>query len=796
MKKILWIAMILLAVWMLYGCDTGDSQAHVHEFGELEVFYPASCVSPGEYSRACKTCDYSELAGPIGIDENKHEWGMEECIQGGDSCEEERIYVRRCILCDKQSEPEVQPAGHRLMEWQTVSEATCGKGAVQQRRCMSCGYSEKKETSAPTGRHTYGAGTVISTLGCMQDEIVGYTCSGCGKAEEELISRAQGHRMKNGKCTECGRGYSKGLEISKAGILMGIGNCTDSDIILPEYVTEIYKEAFSNNQNIRSVMLPDSCKVIGSAAFLDCKNLTNVIYPEDVLFSTSGAGYASQFYGCSSLTSITLPSQSTLYDGMWSDCTGLLALEIPDCVNTIGASTFFACYGLKELVIPGTVTDIEEYAFTHCKNVEVIVLEEGIQRLSHKAFCGCKSLQVLHLPASLTALSVDIFAECPALTDVYYNGTEEMWNQLYKNSRWDRDSGDYTVHFSGNPHEFGPWQVVQTATCIRDEISTRSCTCGCGKTQTKVTQTAQGHMLNNGSCTNCGRTESTGLKFALTEDGSGYAVVGIGSCKDTDLIIPATYKGLPVTEIGYRTDAGPMVVTDRAFQNCEQLQSVTLPDSIRVIHAYSFYYCTGLTSVIVPDGVELVGAYAFACCESLTSIQLPDSACTWEDGAFFACSSLLQVDFGGCTEIGESMFSMCHSLTELVIPGSVQTVGFGAFTGCSGLKSVVLEEGVQTLGEQAFDNCKSLETAVIPDSVTGRLNTFHYAGNLHTLYLGSGITELAHRKFYFSLSTIFYNGTQEQWNALEKQSFDWAMSTYTVHCSDGDLVVETEIGKK
>ena len=76
-----------------------------------------------------------------------------------------------------------------------------------------------------------------------------------------------------------------------------------------------------------------------------------------------------------------------------------------------------------------------------------------------------------------------------------------------------------------------------------------------------------------------------------------------------DVVLPATLGGYPVTKIG-----------DRAFSNCENLTSFTIPDSVTSIGNYAFEKCTGLTSVSIPDGVTSIGYYAFNPCANLSTV--------------------------------------------------------------------------------------------------------------------------------------------------------------------------------
>lgn len=92
-------------------------------------------------------------------------------------------------------------------------------------------------------------------------------------------------------------------------------------------------------------------------------------------------------------------------------------------------------------------------------------------------------------------------------------------------------------------------------------------------------------LINDGLYIN-DRYSADGLAYTLKDDGT-YEVSGIGTCKNTDIFIPSVYKGVPVTSIGYQ-----------AFQYCNSLTSVTIPNSIVYIGYQAFYQCYRLTSAV------------------------------------------------------------------------------------------------------------------------------------------------------------------------------------------------------
>ena len=165
-------------------------------------------------------------------------------------------------------------------------------------------------------------------------------------------------------------------------------------------------------------------------------------------------------------------------------------------------------------------------------------------------------------------------------------------------------------------HVWDDGKITTPATCETDGEKTYSCRCG--ETR-KEAISATGHDYADKVCTSCGELKpSEGLEYAKNIGNDSYSVTGIGKCTDTVLVIPETYKGLPVTMIG-----------DYAFYYCSSLTSVEIPDSVTTIDRGAFRECYGLTSVEIPDSVTTIGDYAFYNCSGLTSVYYGGDVAGW-----------------------------------------------------------------------------------------------------------------------------------------------------------------------
>lgn len=189
------------------------------------------------------------------------------------------------------------------------------------------------------------------------------------------------------------------------------------------------------------------------------------------------------------------------------------------------------------------------------------------------------------------------------------------------------------------------------------------------------------------------------VSYCLDED-TGTAVIkkcheGAGTLVVSETV---SYEGCDYVVNG---------IGDSAFYGVEA-EKVELPGTILSIGKWAFAN-SSLKTVRIPDSVEWIGGWAFNDCRNLTSVTVGNSVQRLLDGCFYNCSSLSSVVLGNSlTMIGSSAFNCCKALKALEIPASVKRIASGAFFGCSGIEDVVMPFSVESVGVNAFYDCTSL----------------------------------------------------------------------------------------
>ena len=145
------------------------------------------------------------------------------------------------------------------------------------------------------------------------------------------------------------------------------------------------------------------------------------------------------------------------------------------------------------------------------------------------------------------------------------------------------------------------------------------------------------------------------FEYKLAYDGKSYAITGIGTVTNENIVIPSTYNGLPVTTIA-----------DEAFYNCSSIKSVIISEGITEIGIAAFSNCFSLENITIPKGVDHINSYTLGGCCNLTNITLSESLTTIDANAFASCTSLASITLPeSLTTIGANAFASCTSLALL-----------------------------------------------------------------------------------------------------------------------------------
>ena len=575
---------------------------------------------------------------------------------------------------------------------------------------------------------------------------------------------------------------SDGLEIIGDGAFFGCKKI--EKITVPNTVTSIGVLAFSECEKLSSVTLGNSVASIGSAAFKNCVALSAVSMPASVLYVGEAAYenctnintliildlaawcnitfgsdtanpmiFATTVYGVTESGRLEIPDGVTMiHSYAFINCRELVDLVLADSVESIGTRAFDFCTKLSKVTLSNGLKSIGDGAFSSCEKLSAVTMPETLTEIGEMAFYKCMSLTNINIPSSVESVGMGAFVGCTNLKSVDFESPDSWYVDGKKISENELADPERAAQLLINSDYAG-------AAWRRDTVD-------------------PGNSSEN-------------LAYRLNDDGQSYSVIGIGECKDINIVIPSTHAGLPVTAIG-----------SQAFRNCDSLTSVTIPNGVTSIGSSAFWNCDSLTSVTIPDSVTTIGDFAFHDCDSLTGVTIPDSVTSIGDYAFHDCDSLTSItvdeantaykDIDGnlYTKDGKTLiqYAIGKSDTSFTIPDSVTTIGSWAFYGCDSLTSVTIGNGVTTIGTYAFHDCESLTGVTIGNSVT-TIGTyaFHDCDSLTGVTIPDSATSIG--KNAFSRCDSLTSITVDEANTAYK---DIDGNLYT---KDGKTLIQYAIGK-
>lgn len=267
-------------------------------------------------------------------------------------------------------------------------------------------------------------------------------------------------------------------------------------------------------------------------------------------------------------------------------------------------------------------------------------------------------------------------------------------------------------------HEYGAWTEVYPPTCTETGLEKRTCS-RCNAEEEQDIK-ALGHDFVNMTCTRCGASQmSDRLEFTRNSDGS-YTVTGIGKETETEIYIPNSYQGSPVTAIGERAfygnddithiylNGGVTSIGESAFDGCTSLSYVQISNSVTKIEDRAFFG-TALTSVSIPDTVTWIDAQAFGNCLQLTSLTTPRTNTAYQtiDGDLYNKEGTVLIQYA----VGKSAKTFS-------IPAGVETVESTAFFRAYQLEKIAIPASVKVLGDRVFGTCTALEEISVDEKNT------------------------------------------------------------------------------
>ena len=425
-------------------------------------------------------------------------------------------------------------------------------------------------------------------------------------------------------------------------------------------VKAIGPEAFARHAYLAFLELPEGLESIGDSAFYNCETLGRVRFPSTLKTIGSNAFYNAYKSSVLELTSVESIGDYAFY---FAGLKG--SLEPPEGLKSIGENAFEACTNMgANLYLPSTLESIGSNAFKGDYNIQYIVLESPTApMLGENVFAGCDYLYDIDLNAHGTRQEMQqwqAYVDALGLPCRVWRAQDPTAQSPEKGAY--QYENRVLTEYTGTKTRIHPHLTVSKEPVV-----------GLGDGVFKDSQT---------------------IEYFSVAHNDEFTTIGAESFMNSSLREVDLFDS--VTTIGAR-----------AFANCAQLETLTLPDSLTTIGEGALDGLTGLKKLVIKCDPALIPAGAFANMPNLSEVTVESGAIP---AHMFEGSGVTALTLGaGVTEIGEKAFAgTALNAAELT---NVTTIGAGAFEG-SALERVRLSASA-SVGERAFANTK-LKQLVIP----------------------------------------------------------------------------------
>ena len=494
---------------------------------------------------------------------------------------------------------------------------------------------------------------------------------------------------------------SKGNNEKYTGIIVIPKNISYNGVIYS--VTSIGYQAFRYCSGLTSITIPNSVSSIGDYAFMNCSGLTAVTIPNSVTSIGADA-----FHSCTGLTSVTIPnSVSSIRWGAFSGCSGLISITVSNgntkydsrnnCNAIIETSSNTLITGCKNTIIPNSVTIIGDHAFDGCSDLTSITIPNSVTSIGNIAFHYCTGLTSITIPNSVTSIGDNAFADCTGLSYVISEiqnpfkisysvfdgistyailhvpqGTKSRYNYFgwatnFKEIIEDSNSTSYTLSISVS----GPGSVSYNNTQIKEGTSS--------------------FPIEEGSTASLSINPDEGFRLiSVLVNGIDVTSVVYNNMYTTNLItdnvsIDVQFGSWPIKmvidNIAYNLEeiSKTAEVTYKSAGHNDYSGDIVIPETVSYnnitynvisIGPSAFDHCNTLLSVDIPESIVSIWYRAFSWCESLASVSLPKNIKRLGDEVFYRCTSLSTVISNIETpfSIYESTFRNISTNAKLYVP--------------------------------------------------------------------------------------------------------------------------------
>ncbi len=454
--------------------------------------------------------------------------------------------------------------------------------------------------------------------------------------------------------------------------------CTQiSTINIPDssLLTTIGNSAFKNCTSLTTITIPDSVTKIGQYAFYNCTQLHTVNYNADSCYSLYHV-----FDSCSSLTTFNIGNHVRILPiYTLAGCRGVTSITIPKSIKIIGHHPFNNCTNLSTVNFNADSATNHGYGVSilgNNTNVSTVNIGSNVKFIPDNLCMGCTNLTSITIPDSITIIGHNPFTNCTSLTTVNYNATSAQSTMLGA-SMFGNNTNVSIVNIGNNvrivPHGFCKGCANLSDITIPDSVTSIGISAFEGTALDSVTINPLIIDICHRAFFNC-----PNLHIVNFNADSSYSYAPIfDSCPNLSsfnigsnvkrlprsilegytgvrsITIPSSVKWidyhafssafLSIVNFNPNICAGQSFYCDRPFYGCPNLTTFNIGSNVQKLPNGLLEECTGLDSITIPNTVRVIGERAFYNCINLSSVELGDGVHFIYNQAFAGCTSLSSI---------------------------------------------------------------------------------------------------------------------------------------------------------
>ena len=582
--------------------------------------------------------------------------------------------------------------------------------------------------------------------------------------------------------------YSHGLQLNGVEV---------TELVIPDGITSIANNSFSNWSNLTSVTIPNSVVTIGSYAFSGCTGLTSVTVPNSVttIGSYAFSGVTFLYYNGTATGSPWGASylNGVISNNLWftENGDGTLTLHVGSgatsinntILNTINISAFDVDAANSTFASQdGILYNKQKTELKRCPRAKSgnFTIGQTVTTIITGALAGCTQIDTIFFNAANCNNTSSTKNNAIADTGTHINVMEVGWNvenlypivqKLYGLKTINVDPNNYYFHSnngmlfneSGNTLMVCPRgrEGVLTLPAGVTRIANYACS-GCNKLSGIILQNI--HFIGQEAFNNC--TGFNTLTIPETMDtigesafnGNRVRTLYYNALNIVDFSYYTTYYGAEHYSYGsgstiFSGDSlctvlfgnGVQKIPSGAFTNCASLAAVSLPASLISIGDYAFQNCISLAAINLPTSLVSIGDYAFQGCSSLHEITIPPMVTSLGISSFSNCPSLKRVYYNSITVFDSIMDSVYNSTTQSYLyniphlPNKLSESGtapsYNVFNGTTHIEKMEVSEGVRSICAYWINS--SIDTLILPktlDSVVAINGSYGSSTSLQNVY--------------------------------------------------------------